>query len=236
MTTNSAMHPKALRWVIALSSSRRLASSAGSLTGSFLPPICAASWGIGIKSSSAWPSPRNGSATSPRRATAIEVIDPIRRRLIRELRRPHPTLMVIPILLILLSLAASFALGFLTVRLLGRRLVKEVTLGDAVNLGALSSAAGTAAGFLWAEVTGFDRFALAPDRVRDAWMYSGRSFILELAQPVFSGALCAVVVILIARYSPRWVARLGIVTPLAGLLISFADFLLWPAIFGPVVS
>jgi len=137
---------------------------------------------------------------------------------------------------ILLFLAASFALGYLPVRLLGRLLFKGVTLGNADTLAALASAAGTAAGFLFAGVTGFDRFALAPDRVRDAWMYSGQAFVFELAQPIFSGALCGVVVILIGRFSPRWVARLGMVTPLAGLLISFADFLLWPVVLGPFVS
>ena len=151
--------------------------------------------------------------------------------------RPHPSPMVVLYYLpILLFLAASFALGYLPVRLLGRPLTPSVGWGNADTLAALAGAAGTAVGFLFAGVTGYDRFALAPDRVRDSWMNSGQSFMFELAQPIFSGALCAVVVILIVRFAPRWVARLGRVIPLAGLLISFADFLLWPVIFGPFVS
>jgi hypothetical protein len=137
---------------------------------------------------------------------------------------------------ILLFLAASFALGYFPVRLLGRLLVKGVAPGNADILAALASSAGTAVGFFFAGLTGYDRFALAPDRVRDAWMNSGQSFVFELAQPMFSGALCAVVVILLVRRSPCWVERLGMVTPLAGFLISFAGFLLWPVLFGPFVS
>jgi len=134
-----------------------------------------------------------------------------------------------------LLLAASFALGHLPVRLLARWLSKGVALPDADALPALAGAMGTALGFLFAGMTGYDRFALAPERVRDAWMNSGQAFLFELAQPVFSGALCAGVVLCGGRISPNWHARLGMVSPLAALLISFVDFLLWPVLFGPFV-
>jgi len=137
---------------------------------------------------------------------------------------------------ILLFLAASFALGYLPIRGLGRWLKPSVPLGNADTFAALASVVGTAVGFLFAGMTGYDRFAPAPERVRDVWMNSGQAFAFELAQPVFSGALCAVVVVLIVRFSPRWIPRLGRVIPLAGFLISFAVFLLWPVLLGPFVS
>lgn len=150
---------------------------------------------------------------------------------------PYPRRMVIFFYLpILLLLAAGFALGYLPARLLGRRTNQGPFWGNSDTFAVLASAAGTAAGFLFAGVSGFDRFALAPERVRDVWMNSGQAFVFELAQPIFSGVVCALVVILLGRFSPRWVARSGRVPPLAGLLISFADFLLWPVIFGPFVS
>ncbi len=139
-------------------------------------------------------------------------------------------------LYILMPFAASFALGYFPVRLFGRRLTKGAAMGKADTLAPLTGAAGTAVGFLFAGMSGCDRFALAPDRVRDAWMNSGQAFAFDLAQPLFSGALCAVVGILLLRVSPRCAEGLGLEIPLAGFLISIADFLLWPVIFGPLVS
>ena len=137
---------------------------------------------------------------------------------------------------ILLFFAASFALGYLPLRCLGRLLTKGIALGNADILAALAGAAGTAAGFLVAGATGLDRFALAPDRVRDAWLNSGQAFVFELAQPVFSGAVCAIAVLLLHRISRPFLERSSILASVVGFLISLGDFLLWPVLFGPFVS
>ena len=67
-------------------------------------------------------------------------------------------------------------------------------------------------------------------------MHSGLSFAFELAQSLFSGVVCAVVVVLIARFRPRLMDRLRIVAPLAAFVISAVDFSLWPVLFSPLAS
>lgn len=132
---------------------------------------------------------------------------------------------------ILLLFVASFGLGYVPVRLLGRLAIKSPAMGNTDTLAALAGAVGTTVGLLFEDASGYDRFAWAPERVREAW-----DFVYEFAQPILSGALCAFVVVLIVRFWPRWIPRLVMLTPLAGLSISFAVFLLWPVLFGPFVS
>lgn len=145
-------------------------------------------------------------------------------------------MMILFYLPLLLFLAASFALGYFPVRLLGRLLVRSVAMGNADTLAPLAGAAGTAAGFLWTGMGGLNRLALASDRVQSAWAASGQSFLFELAQPVFSGVLCGLAVVLLNRLSPPWAGRLSPMTPLAAFLVSLAVFLVWPAILGPFIS
>lgn len=139
-------------------------------------------------------------------------------------------------LTILLPFAALFAVGYFPVRFLGRLLAEQRAIGSPDILAPLAGAVGTAVAFLFAGVSGYDRFALAPDRVRNAWMNSGLSFPFELAQSLFSGVVCAVVVVLIARSWPHLMDRLRLVTPLAAFVISAVDFSLWPVLFSPFVS
>lgn len=135
-----------------------------------------------------------------------------------------------------LLFAASFALGYLPVRLLGRWLARGMAMGNADTLAPLAGAAGTAAGFLWTGMGGLNRFVLASDHVQSVWMASGQSFLFELAQPVFSGGVCGIAVVLLNHLSPRWAERLSSMIPLAAFLVSIAAFLLWPAILGPFID
>jgi len=137
---------------------------------------------------------------------------------------------------ILVPFAACFALGYFPVVLAGRRWAGGQPVGTPDVLAPCAAALGTAVSFLFAGLSGCDRFALASERVRQARVYSGLSFRYELAQALFSGLVCAVVVVLFARFWPRLMHRLRIVTPLAVFLISAVDFMLWPLLVSPFVS
>ena len=134
---------------------------------------------------------------------------------------------------ILLPFAALFAVGYFPVRLLARILAEQPGIGSPDILAPLAGAVGTAVGFLVVGVSGYDRFALAPDRVRNAWMSSGLSFPFELAQSLFSGLVCAVVVVSLNRLLPDPARRMRILTPVAALAISAVNFACWPVLLSP---
>ena len=67
-------------------------------------------------------------------------------------------------------------------------------------------------------------------------MHSGSAFPYELAQSLFSGVFCAVVVLLIARFGPGVCQRARITSPVMALLISIVDFSLWPILCSPFIS
>jgi hypothetical protein len=136
----------------------------------------------------------------------------------------------------LVPLVALFALGYFPIVLAARRWAGGRPIGIPDVLAPLAGAGGTVMGFLFAGVTAYDRFAFAPSRVRNAWMNSGLSSPYELAQSLFSGLVCAVVVVLIARFWPRLMERLRGAIPLAASLISAVGFSLWPVLFSPFVS
>jgi hypothetical protein len=137
---------------------------------------------------------------------------------------------------LLLPFVALFALGYFPIVLLGRRWAGGRPVGTPDVLAPVTAAVGTAVGFLFAGLDGYDRFALAPERVRSAWMYSGQSFLYELAQSLFSGVVCAVVVLMIARLGPGVCQRARITAPVLALLISAVDFSLWPVLCSPFIA
>ena len=136
---------------------------------------------------------------------------------------------------ILLPFAALFALGYFPIVLCGRRWARGRSVGTPDVLAPLAGAAGTAVGYLVVGLYGFDRFALAPELVRAAWMHSGLAFPYELGQSLFSGVTCAVVVLLIARFGPSVCQRARIIAPVMALVISTVDFSLWPALCSPFI-
>ncbi len=139
-------------------------------------------------------------------------------------------------LYLLLPFAALFALGYFPIVLLARQWASGRPVGATDLLAPVTGAAGTAVGFLFAGLNEFDRFALAPDRVRTAWMHSGLAFPYELAQSLFSGIVSAVAVLLIARFGPGVCKRARITAPVMALLISIVDFSFWPVLCSPFIS
>jgi len=138
-------------------------------------------------------------------------------------------------LYLLLPFAALFALGYFPIVLLARQWAGGRPVGAPDLLAPVTGAAGTAVGFLFAGLNEFDRFALAPDRVRTTWMHSGLAFPYELAQSLFSGVVSAVAVLLIARFGPGVCQRARITTPVMALLISIVDFSFWPVLCSPFI-
>ncbi len=138
-------------------------------------------------------------------------------------------------LYLLLPFATLFALGYFPVVLLGRQWTGGRPVRAQDFFAPVASASGTAVSFLFARLCEYDRFALAPDRVRTAWMNSGLAFPYELAQSLFSGVVCAVVVLLIARFGPGACQRARITAPVMALLISIVDFSFWPVLCSPFI-
>ena len=134
---------------------------------------------------------------------------------------------------ILALLGALFALGYFPVVVPGRWLMKRRLTEAADAWAPLGGVIGTVAGFLLAGLDGFDRFALAPDHVRATWRDSGSAFAFELWQPLFSGAVCAVALLMIARVWPRLAENQRATTGVTALLVSIASFSLWPVIVSP---
>jgi hypothetical protein len=136
---------------------------------------------------------------------------------------------------ILLPFAALFALGYFPTVLLGRQWAGDRPVGIPDVFAPIVGAAGTAVGYLFVRLYEFDRFVLAPERVRAAWMSSGLSFLYELAQSLFSGVVCGLVVLLIARFVPSVCRRASITAPVMALLISIVDFSFWPVLCSPFI-
>ncbi len=138
-------------------------------------------------------------------------------------------------LYILAPFAALFTLGYFPTALLGRLLTKRRLVEQTDVWAPVTGVLGTVAGFLFSGLSGFDRFALAPDHVRVTWQTSGSAFVLELWQALFSGAVCAVVLLVITRVWPRLAQNQRITTGVAALVISFIDFSLWPLFISPLL-
>lgn len=137
---------------------------------------------------------------------------------------------------LLLPFALLFAMGYFPLRFLGHLGASRQNLGWSDVLAPLAGAVGTAVGFLLAGLSGYDRFALAADGARDFWMRSGLAFPLELAQALFSGGLCAILLALVARCRSRETERWSRGVPWAAFVISVVDFNLWPVLLSPLVS
>jgi hypothetical protein len=129
--------------------------------------------------------------------------------------------------------AALFALGYFPVALLGRLLANR-RLAEAADAWApFTGALGNVVGFLFFGLNKYDRFALAPDHVRLTWQTSGLAYSYEMVQALFSGAVCALILVVIGRFLPSFSQNSRITTPVAALLISFIDFSFWPLFLSP---
>jgi hypothetical protein len=142
-------------------------------------------------------------------------------------------MIIIYYLSILAPFGALFALGYFPVVLPGRRLTKRQLFGVGDAWAPIAGVLGTVVGFLFYGLNNYDRFALAPDHVRMAWQNSGMAYVYEMGQALFSGVLCAVVLLVAARFLPRLAQNPRLTTPVAALLISFIDFSLWPVFLSP---
>jgi hypothetical protein len=140
---------------------------------------------------------------------------------------------IIYYLYILAPFAALFALGYFPVVLLDRLLAKRRLVESADAWAPFAGTLGTVVGFLFYGLNEYDRFGLAPDHVRMAWQNSGSAYFYEMGQALFSGAVCALVLVVIARFLPRLSQNSRIATPVAALLISFIDFSFWPVFLSP---
>ena len=134
---------------------------------------------------------------------------------------------------LLLIAAAGFALGYFPVAWLTGRWVPSRTIGVPELLAPVAAAIGSATGFLLVGGLGYDRFALAPERVRHLWMNSGQSFLFEMIQWPCSGVLCALTLVVLARCGPVACRRSSITTPLTALGIAAVVFSLWPVLLAP---
>ncbi len=134
---------------------------------------------------------------------------------------------------LLALLGALFALGYFPVVVPGRWLMKRRLTEASDAWAPLGGVIGTVAGFLFAGLGGFDRFALAPDHVRVTWRDSGSAFAFELWQPLFGGAVCAVTLLIIACVWPRLAESQRATTGVAALVVSIASFSFWPVIISP---
>ena len=136
---------------------------------------------------------------------------------------------------ILTLFAVLFALGYLPVAMLARLLTKRRLAEETDAWAALAGVIGVVAGFLFAGLSGFDRFALAPESVRMDWQNSGSAFVYEMWQIPFSGAVSALVIFAITRRWPGAARNQRLTKALAALVISFVDFSLWPILFPPLL-
>lgn len=142
-------------------------------------------------------------------------------------------MIIIYYLYILAPFAALFALGYFPTAFLGRLLTKRRLVEQTDVWAPVTGVLGTVTGFLFSGLSGFDRFALAPDHVRMSWQTSGSAFAFELWQALFSGAVCALVLSVITRVWPRLAQSRRLTTVVAALVISFIDFSFWPFFFSP---
>jgi len=140
---------------------------------------------------------------------------------------------IIYYLYILAPFAALFALGYFSVALLGRLLTKRRLVEPTDAWAPVAGVLGTVIGFLFFGLNEYDRFALVPEHVRMAWRSSGLAYSYEMGQALFSGAVCALVLVIGARFLPRLAQNSRITTPVAALLISFIDFSFWPVFLSP---
>jgi hypothetical protein len=128
---------------------------------------------------------------------------------------------------------ALFAVGYQPVVWLGRMFMKRRIVEAADAWAALAGTAGTVVGFLFFGLTNLDRFALAPDFVRAEWQGSGSAFLYELLQSLFSGAVSALVLMLLARFRPCLCQNARLANALVALAVSFVTFSLWPVLCAP---
>ena len=136
-------------------------------------------------------------------------------------------------LILIAPLAVLFALGYFPVVLMGRLITKRKLFGLADACAPFAGALGTALAFLFFGLLGFDRFAFASEHVRTAWQSSG--FIYEMAQGLFSGAVCAIIVTVAGRFIPKFAERPKILTSVVAVLVAFIAFSFWPVLFSPFV-
>jgi hypothetical protein len=134
---------------------------------------------------------------------------------------------------ILAVFAALFALGYFPAALLGRLLTKRRPVEHTDAWAPVAGVLGIAIGFLFSGLTGFDRFALAPDHVRMTWQNSGSAFVYELWQVPLSGAVSALALFVIARRWPRLAQNQRLTNGLVALVISFINFSFWPVFLSP---
>jgi hypothetical protein len=136
-------------------------------------------------------------------------------------------------LVLIAPLIVLFAVGYFPIVLLGRLLTKRKLFGAADAYAPFAGAFGTALGFLFFGQLGLDRFALVSEHVRTAWESSG--YIYETVQGLFSGGLCAGLLVVITASVPRLAQTPRVTILAAAVLVSFITFSLWPVLFSPFV-
>ena len=140
---------------------------------------------------------------------------------------------VIYYLVLLAPLIVLFAVSYFPLVVLGRWLTKRKLFGPGDAYAQFASALGTALAFLLFGLLGLDRLGLVSEHVRTAWESSG--YIYETAQGLFSGGLCAVLLVVLTACAPHFVHRHKITVPLGAVLVSFITFSVWPVLFSPFV-
>jgi hypothetical protein len=130
-------------------------------------------------------------------------------------------------------LIVLFAVGYFPLVLLGRLLTKRKLFGVADAYAPFAGALGTTLAFLFFGLLGLDRFALVSEHVRTAWYSSG--YIYEMVQGLFSGGLCALLLVIITPVLPRLAQKPRIATPATAVLVSFIAFSFWPVLCSPFV-
>jgi hypothetical protein len=130
-------------------------------------------------------------------------------------------------------LVLLFAASYFPLVGVGRWLTKRKPFGVADAFAPFAGLLGTALAFLFFGLLGLDRFALVSEHVRTAWESSG--YVYEMAQGLFSGGLCALLLASITPFVPRLARTPGITTPAAAVLVSFIAFSLWPVLCSPFI-
>jgi len=133
-------------------------------------------------------------------------------------------------LYLLAPFVALFALGYFPVVWLGRLLTKQRPIEPGDRYAPFTGMLGTMVGFLYFGLRGIDRFAMVPEQVRAVWQSAG--FALEIVQPLVSGGLCALSLLLLTR----WIPALGqsrATSPVLALLVSFLNFACWTVLVSP---
>jgi hypothetical protein len=140
---------------------------------------------------------------------------------------------IIYYLVLIAPLIVLFAVSYFPLVLLGRLLTKRELLGPADAYAPFAGALGTALAFLVFGLLGFDRFGLVSEHVRTAWQSSG--YIYEMVQGLFSGGVCALLLVIVAASVPRLAQRPRVTAAVAAVLVSFITFSFWPILFSPFV-